>query len=87
MTEKEKRQAVSHVIQGTATYIFKKSILKLSKVEGIDILIPMHDAVLFQHTNKTDSNKAKEIFENVMTEILPSITGKASLEDFYVTIN
>ncbi|TOP34926.1 hypothetical protein CGH19_03035 [Vibrio parahaemolyticus] len=87
LTEKEKRQAVSHVIQGTATYIFKKSILKLSKVEGIDILIPMHDAVLFQHTNKTDSNKAKEIFENVMTEILPSVTGKASLEDFYVTIN
>jgi len=84
LTEKEKRTSVNHVIQGTATYIFKRALLELSKVEGVDVLIPMHDAVLIQHTDQVEPEKAKVIFEGVMTEMLPSITGKASLEEFYV---
>ena len=84
LTDKEKRTSVNHVIQGTATYIFKSALLELSKVEGVDVLIPMHDAVLIQHTDQVEPEKAKVIFEGVMTEILPSITGKASLEEFYV---
>lgn len=83
LTEKEKRTSVNHVIQGSATYIFKRALLKLSMVDGVDALIPMHDAVLFQHTVQVEPEKAKKIFEAVMTEILPSIAGKASLEEFY----
>ncbi|WP_169716295.1 DNA polymerase [Vibrio litoralis] len=85
LTEKEKRISVNHVIQGTATYIFKLALLEVSKVDDIDILIPMHDAALIQHTEKVSSEKFKEIFENVMTEVLPGIQGKASLEDFYIS--
>lgn len=85
LTEKEKRTSVNHVIQGTATYIFKRALLDLSKCNGVEILIPMHDAVLFQHSKEFDPGKAIEIFESVMTEILPSISGKASLEDFFIT--
>ena len=84
LTDKEKRMAVNHVIQGSATYIFKRAMLELSEVDGVDILIPMHDAVLFQHRNQAEPKIAKEIFERVMTKVLPSISGKASLEDFFV---
>ena len=44
----------------------------------------MHDAVLIQHTNKFNKNQAIEIFESVMTELLPGIYGKASIENFFV---
>ncbi|MBY8201637.1 hypothetical protein KW514_10765 [Vibrio fluvialis] len=85
LTEKEKRKSVNHVIQGTATYIFKRAILKLAELKDFDILIPMHDAVLFQHPANINPAIAKEIFESVMSEILPRISGKASIEDFYVS--
>lgn len=85
LTEKEKRTAVNHVIQGTATYIFKRALLELSKFEGVDVLIPMHDAVLIQHNDQFEPEKAKTIFENVMSDMLPSVPGKASLEDFYAS--
>ncbi|WP_185962426.1 DNA polymerase [Vibrio furnissii] len=83
LTEKEKRTSVNHIIQGTATYVFKCALLELSKVEGLDILIPMHDAVLIQHIDKVKPEEAKKIFERVMTRLLPSVLGKASLEEFY----
>lgn len=83
LSDKEKRIAVNHVIQGSATYIFKLSLLEISKLDSVDILVPMHDAVLFQHAIHVDPREAKYIFENVMSGVLPSISGKASLEDFY----
>ncbi|MFI2810945.1 DNA polymerase [Microbulbifer sp. JSM ZJ756] len=84
LTEKEKRTSVNHVIQGTATYIFKKALLELSKIDSIQILIPMHDAVLFQHPKKVDPDFAVKIFEDVMTtELAGKVAGKASIEEFY----
>tara|TARA_R110002050_G_scaffold250336_4_gene388266 strand:+ start:921 stop:2489 length:1569 start_codon:yes stop_codon:yes gene_type:complete len=84
LTEKEKRMVVSHVIQGTGTFIFKKALLNLSNEEGVEILIPMHDAVLFQHPSSFDKQLAVKIFEETMTSILPrSLTGKASIEEFF----
>jgi len=84
LTDKEKRISVNHVIQGTATYIFKKALLELSSLEGIQILIPMHDAVFFQHTNQVDPNSVVKIFEDVMTkELAGKVSGKASIEEFY----
>lgn len=84
LSEKEKRTSVNHVIQGTATYIFKRALLELSKLNGVQILIPMHDAVVFQHAEHVDPNLAVKIFEDVMTnELGRKITGKASIEEFY----
>jgi len=86
LTNKEKRSAVSQVVQGTGSYIFKSALLELSKQEGVEILIPMHDAVLIQHLSTYDPAEAVNIFENTMTNILKNnIKGKASIEDFYQT--
>ena len=85
LSEKERRTSVNHVIQGTATYIFKRALLELSKLDGVKILVPMHDAVLFQHTDGVDPNSVVKIFESVMTKELDGkVIGKASIEDFYV---
>jgi DNA polymerase I len=87
LTNKEKRSAVSQVVQGTGSYIFKSALLELSKQEGVEILIPMHDAVLIQHLSTYDPAKAVNIFENTMTNILKNnIKGKASIEDFNQTL-
>lgn len=84
LTDKEKRTSVNHVIQGTATYIFKKALLELSELDGVQILIPMHDAVLFQHTSQVEPNSAIKVFEDVMTrELSGKVVGKASIQPFY----
>jgi DNA polymerase I-like protein with 3'-5' exonuclease and polymerase domains len=84
LNQKEKRTCVNHLIQGTATYIFKEALLELYKISEIDVLIPMHDAALFQHPASFDPQGVVKIFEDKMTEILDrKVTGKASLEAFY----
>lgn len=84
LSAKEKRTVVSHVIQGSATYIFKKALLELSKQDGVQILIPMHDAVLFEHRQSFDPKSAVSIFEDAMTSALGgSVKGKASIEAFF----
>ena len=84
LSEKERRTAVSHAVQGSATYIFKKALLELSQLDGVYILIPMHDAVLFQHTPKINPEAAIKIFEDNMTTALGGkVKGKASIEEFY----
>lgn len=85
LSRKEKRTCVNHVIQGTATYIFKEALLSLSNIAEVDVLIPMHDAALFQHPSSFDPQEAVIIFQDKMTDILGSkVQGKASLKPFYV---
>ena len=84
LNQKEKRTCVNHVIQGTATYIFKEALLELCNIDEVDVLIPMHDAALFQHPSSFDPQHAVKVFQDKMTEILDSkVQGKASLEAFY----
>ena len=87
LSRKEKRSVVSHVVQGTGSYIFKKAMCHLNEYEGVELLIPMHDAVLFQHPESWDNTIAVDVFESTMTTILEGkITGKASLEEFYIHV-
>ena len=75
------------MIQGTATYIFKRALLELSKLDDVQVLIPMHDAILFQHSERVDPKKVVGIFERVMTnELERKVKGKASIEGFYAEI-
>lgn len=85
LTEKEKRSAVSQVVQGTASLIFKKALLQLSLLTQVELKIPMHDAVLFQHPDDFDPQEVANLFANVMTEHFGAkIIGKASVADFFL---
>jgi DNA polymerase I len=64
--------------------LVKRALWELSKLDGDQILIPMHDAVLFQHSERINPKIAVEIFESVMTDELgDKVVGKASIENFY----
>ncbi|MBI9093184.1 MAG: hypothetical protein JEZ12_28565 [Desulfobacterium sp.] len=81
---KEKRSVVSHIVQGTGSCIFKSALLELSKQDCVEIVIPMHDAVLIQHPETYNPTLVVSVFESIMTRILDGkINGKASIEQFY----
>lgn len=83
LTEKEKRSAVSQLVQGTASLIFKKSLIRLSQEHAISLKVPMHDAILFDHPHNFDPRLVSDLFTSTMTEHFKGkITGKASLSPF-----
>lgn len=83
LSDKERRSSVSQVVQGTASLIFKKMLLELSKLDSVQLKVPMHDAVLIQHPPSFDPTIVINLFKRVMTEHFQgSITGKASLANF-----
>ena len=49
LTYKEQRWAMNHIVQGSASIIFKDALIRLAGRFGVNsILLPMHDAVLLQ---------------------------------------
>lgn len=83
LTRKEQRSAVSQVVQGTASLIFKKALLEVSKLEDVTILLPMHDALLFEHGLPETPPKVVAAFESMMTTQLEGrVKGKASISPF-----
>lgn len=83
LSEKEKRSAVSQVVQGTASLIFKKALLRLSFLTNVELKVPMHDAVLFQHPEDFDPAEVANMFAAVVTEHFEGkIVGKASVANF-----
>jgi DNA polymerase I-like protein with 3'-5' exonuclease and polymerase domains len=80
---KEQRSAVSQVIQGTASLIFKKVLLEVSDIEDVAIVLPMHDALLFEYRLDDTPKKVVAAFEKVMTAHLHGrVIGKASIGQF-----
>ncbi len=67
VTNKEKRSCISQLVQGTASLIFKKALIKLCEERCVDLLIPMHDAVFVQYPIGYDIGKIQAIFEEVFT--------------------
>lgn len=83
LTSKEQRAAVSQVVQGTASLIFKRALLAVASIDDVKVVLPMHDALLFEHTLAETPRKVVKAFEEVMTDVLNSlVTGKASICDF-----
>jgi DNA polymerase I-like protein with 3'-5' exonuclease and polymerase domains len=83
LSGKERRSAVSQVVQGTASLIYKKALIKVSELEDVIIVLPMHDALLFEHRLVTTPAKVVAVFESVMTQQLEGrIKGKASVGIF-----
>ncbi|MDO9506841.1 MAG: DNA polymerase [Hydrogenophaga sp.] len=86
LSAKERRSAVSQVVQGTASLIFKMALLEVSTLEDVTIILPMHDALLFEHRLKETPARVVKAFEKVMTEqLLGRINGKASIGQFSPT--
>ena len=76
---------LSQRIQGTASLILKEAILEAEKVDGVEFLLPMHDAALFQ---VPESRKAEletsivYIFESVMRRRCPRVEARAVVKSF-----
>jgi DNA polymerase I len=86
LSAKEQRSAVSQVVQGTASLIFKKALLEVGKIDDVVILLPMHDALVFEHSLPETPAQVVAAFENVMTAQLDRrVNGKASISSFVPT--
>jgi DNA polymerase-1 len=71
------------VVQGTASLIFKKALLEVGEFNDVTILLPMHDALLFEYRLPNTPVEVVKTFEGVMTEQLHSrVKGKASIAPF-----
>lgn len=83
LTGKEQRSAVSQVVQGTASLIFKRALLAVASIGDVTVVLPMHDALLFEHTLAETPTRVVDAFERTMTDVLNSkVAGKASISDF-----
>lgn len=79
------RWTLNQRIQGTASLILKEAICAAVKITGVDFLIPMHDAALFQVPSASgDALKAaiKQAFESAMLRRCPNVLPSASFEPF-----
>jgi DNA polymerase I-like protein with 3'-5' exonuclease and polymerase domains len=87
LTDVEKRWVISQRIQGTASLILKKCILRISKeIPEAEFLIPMHDAVLYQVPNDLFTiakRHIEEIFIDEYKQECKSILPKISFNPFW----
>lgn len=82
-SDKEIRSGVSQKVQGTGALIFKLALLKIRELPEFRVVLPMHDAVLVEHSIGVNPNVVVKVFEDTMTEFFDkAITGKASISDF-----
>ncbi|WP_164969112.1 DNA polymerase [Candidatus Marinarcus aquaticus] len=85
----EKRWCLSQKVQGTASLILKNVILSIiNKLPEVDILIPMHDAILVQvdsgqfETSKTDIERIFiDEYKSICSEINPKVSFEAFSEE------
>ena len=87
-TSREKRWIPNQFIQGTASYILKKSILELYETyPNVGFLIPMHDALLIEIPKCKETEikkKISSIFINNYEQTCPGIKGNISFEKFAI---
>ena len=83
LSARERRVAISHVVQGTASYVFKHALLATQKLTGVEILLPMHDAILFQYSSPTGGDDVVKVFQKTMGDLLNNkLKAKASKQSF-----
>lgn len=83
LSAKEQRSAVSQIVQGTGSLIFKNALLEVANMDDVTVVLPMHDALLFEHRLPSTPNKVVAAFEKVMTlQLGGRVRGKASVAQF-----
>jgi DNA polymerase I-like protein with 3'-5' exonuclease and polymerase domains len=87
LNAKESRWALNHMIQGTASLIFKRALLKISAQFGWQsILLPMHDAVLLQFSEDSSRDyflgSCIDAMKAAFRETCPGIEVRVTVGDF-----
>ena len=86
LSNREKRFSVSQLVQGTASLILKKVIIEINdSLPNVQIILPMHDALLMQvdsNSHQSETNKLEEIFKKNFKEICPQITPRVTTDVF-----
>jgi hypothetical protein len=74
------------VVQGEGSLIFKKALIEVYGLKDIELLLPMHDALLFQSPASATLDAVIDIFIRVIGDHFDNvIEGKASAELFAET--
>jgi len=85
LTAQERRSAISQVVQGTASLIFKKALLSLSALPDVELVLTMHDAVLVQIPSNADVSNLPKMFSDVMSDHFGgAVIGKAEVGQFFI---
>jgi len=79
--------ALSHVVQSTASYIYKMALLEVqNEVKAAEFLIPMHDGTVYQ-INELEYDGAKmeieRIYKDVFKKICPEIEPKLTCSELF----
>lgn len=78
LTNKERRWALNHIIQATASLIFKRALIVLAERFGnASIVLPMHDAVLLQLDNASlpkATAEAMSLMKDAFSTYCPNVT-------------
>jgi DNA polymerase-1 len=87
LTAKERRWAVNHPVQSTASLVFKEALLALSTRFGKEsILLPMHDAVLMQLDDDAHFDvkvsEAETIMRQCFVRRCPEVQPRVSVGSF-----
>ena len=87
LTHKEKRWALNHPVQSTASLVFKEAMIGIARMFGVErIILPIHDAVLlqFDDDNNFDHNVqlAREIMIAAFSRHFPSIDVRVTAGSF-----
>ena len=86
LSSEEQRWVLSQRVQGTASLILKRVILNIDRTfPEIDILLPMHDALLLQLPSKkykSLKSKVEQIFIKEFKNECPTIKPRLSFDEF-----
>lgn len=83
-SRKERRSMISQIVQGAGSLIFKKALLKLRTRQDFRLVLPMHDAMLFEYEHDSTPSLVVHLMKEAMTSALNSkVKGKASISDFF----
>jgi DNA polymerase I len=88
ITSKERRWVPNQIIQGTASFILKKSLIELKRQIGeVQLLIPMHDAILLEvkeEMNDKVKSVVQALFNGTFKSVCPDIKPNVSFEEFAI---
>ena len=75
MASNYEREAVNTIFQGSAADLIKLSMLVIEKSDNNDMILQIHDELIFDSNNSENIQKYKNIMENIYKLKVPLIVG------------